>query len=147
RAPLLTVLKQVAAKRESLQIKGLQVQVPGGDQAVDVTVQPFDEPAALRGMTMIVFHDVAPVPIGRRRRKPQSELEVAHAAELQKQRDEIQVLREESRAAREELQSANEELQSINEELQSTNEELTTSKEEMQSMNEELQTINSELQA
>ena len=95
---------------------------------------------------MVVFHDVAPAPPGRRRRKGQSEAEVAHAAELQKLSDEIQTLREESRAAKEELQSANEELQSTNEELQSTNEELTTSKEEMQSMNEELQTINNELQ-
>jgi len=95
---------------------------------------------------MVVFQDVAAAPVGRRRRKGQTEVEIAHVAEMQKLRDEIQTSREESRAAKEELQSANEELQSTNEELQSTNEELTTSKEEMQSMNEELQTINNELQ-
>jgi two-component system CheB/CheR fusion protein len=146
RAPLATALKQAAAEREPLQLKGLQAQMPGGPQTVDVTVQSVHEPAALAGMTMVVFRDVAPAPVGRHRRRGHSELEASHAAELQKMQDEIQTLREESRAAKEELQSANEELQSTNEELQSTNEELTTSKEEMQSMNEELQTINSELQ-
>ena len=114
-------------------------------QTVDATVQAFHEPDALHGMTMIVFRDVAPAPAGRRRKAP-TEVEAAHAGELQTLRDEILALREESRAAREQLQSANEELQSTNEELQSTNEELTTSKEEMQSMNEELQTINNEMQ-
>lgn len=146
RAPLASALKQAAAEREPVQLKGLRVQMPGGPQTVDVTVQTVQEPTALQGMTIVVFRDVAPAPVGRRRRTGQTELEAAHAAELQKHRDEIQTLREESRAAREELQSANEELQSTNEELQSTNEELTTSKEEMQSMNEELQTINNELQ-
>ncbi len=146
RIPLATALKQATTEREPLQLKGLQAQVPGGVQTVDVTVQAIHEPAALQGMVMIVFHDVPPAPAGRRRRKAQTALEAAHSAELQKLRDEIQTLREESRAAKEELQSANEELQSTNEELQSTNEELTTSKEEMQSMNEELQTINNELQ-
>jgi chemotaxis methyl-accepting protein methylase len=146
RAALASALKQAAAERQPVQLKGLQAQVPGGVQTVDVTVQAIHEPAALQGMTMVVFHDIAPAPVGRRRRKGQTALEVAHAAELKKLSDEIQTLREESRAAKEELQSANEELQSTNEELQSTNEELTTSKEEMQSMNEELQTINHELQ-
>ncbi len=146
RAPLVNALKQAAAEREPQRLKGLHVQVPGGVQIVDVTVQAIQEPTALRGMMMIVFYDIAPARAGGRRRKGQTELEVAHAAELQRLRDEIQTLREDSRAVREELQSANEELQSTNEELQSTNEELTTSKEEMQSMNEELQTINNELQ-
>ncbi len=146
RAPIADALRQVAARREPLQLRGLHVEVPGGTQIVDVTVQALHEPAALEDMTMIVFRDIAPTPVSRRRRKAQTEVEASHAAELQKMLDEIQLLREESRASKEELQSSNEELQSTNEELQSTNEELTTSKEEMQSMNEELQTINTELQ-
>ena len=146
RVPLAEALKQVASQREPLQLRGLQVQAPGGLQIVDVTVHTLNEPAVLQGMTMIVFRDVAATPAGRRRRKAPTALEASHALEMQRSADEIQALREESRASREELQSANEELQSTNEELQSTNEELTTSKEEMQSMNEELQTINSELQ-
>jgi two-component system CheB/CheR fusion protein len=146
RLPLAEALKQAASQREPLQLRGLQVQAPGGVQIVDVTVQMLHEPPVLEGMTMIVFRDVAATPVGRRRRKAPTDMEAAHALEMQRLGDEIHTLREESRASREELQSANEELQSTNEELQSTNEELTTSKEEMQSMNEELQTINSELQ-
>jgi two-component system CheB/CheR fusion protein len=146
RAPLAGALIDAALRREPLQLPGLKVEVPGGVQTVDVTVQAFHEPDVLHGMTMIVFRDVAPAATDRRRRKGPTEVEVAHAAELQALRDEIVALREESRAAKEQLQSANEELQSTNEELQSTNEELTTSKEEMQSMNEELQTINNEMQ-
>jgi two-component system CheB/CheR fusion protein len=146
RAPIADALRHLAAQHEPLQLRGLHVEVPGGIQIVDVTVQALHEPASLAGMTMIVFRDIAPTPTSRRRRKAQTEVEEYHAAELQKLHDEIRILREESRASKEELQSSNEELQSTNEELQSTNEELTTSKEEMQSMNEELQTINTELQ-
>lgn len=148
RAPLGEALKQAALQREPLQLRGLQVKAHDGAQVVDVTVQALHEPAALQGMTMIIFRDVAvaPAPAGRRRPASRTDLEDSHALDVQRLRDEIQALREESRASREELQSANEELQSTNEELQSTNEELTTSKEEMQSMNEELQTINTELQ-
>ncbi|MDP9199244.1 MAG: chemotaxis protein CheB, partial [Pseudomonadota bacterium] len=148
RTPLAEALKQAASQREPVQLRGLQVQVPGGSQSVDVTVQSLHEPAALKDMTMIIFRDLAtaPAPAGRRRRKAPTDLEATHALELQGLRDEIQTSREDSRASKEELQAVNEELQSTNEELQSTNEELTTSKEEMQSMNEELQTINTELQ-
>ena len=146
RTPLAEALNQAATQREPVLRHGLQVQTPVGAQAVDVMVQAMHEPSTLRGMTMVVFQDVAPVPAGRRGRKASTSVESAHALDLQHLGDEIQTLREESRASKEELQSANEELQSTNEELQSTNEELTTSKEEMQSMNEELQTINVELQ-
>jgi two-component system CheB/CheR fusion protein len=146
RAPIAEALKRAAAQREPVQLHALEVQLPGGEQIVDVTVQALREPAALDGMTMIVFRDIVPVSPVRRRRRTKSAIEASFAEELQQHRDEILSLREESRASREQLQSTNEELQSTNEELQSANEELTTSKEEMQSMNEELQTINAELQ-
>lgn len=146
RAPIMEALKQVDPLGEPLQLHGLQVPTAAGVQLVDVTVQALSEPAALHGMTMIVFRDIAVAPAGRGRRKSKGAVETAHAAEIRQYRDEIMSLREETRASREELQSSNEELQSTNEELQSANEELTSSKEEMQSMNEELQTINSELQ-
>jgi two-component system CheB/CheR fusion protein len=143
RIPLFHALKQVAESSEPVQLRGLEVAIPGGTQTVDVVVQAPPESGALRGLTMIVFHDAAPLQTGRRKGKPAA----SSAASVQQYQDEISRLREEARATREELQSANEELQSTNEELQSTNEELTTSKEEMQSMNEELQTINNELQS
>lgn len=143
RAPLSEALRSLPEVREPIQLPGLHVQTAAGVQIVDVTVQTFQEPAVLRGMTMVVFRDVGPA---RSRRRLKSAPETDHEAELRHYRDEAEALREEARASREELQSSNEELQSTNEELQSANEELTTSKEEMQSMNEELQTINSELQ-
>ena len=123
----------------------------GGTQVVDLTVQPIAEPAALRGMVMLIFADVATLPelpgtTGKRatkRGQREAELEQALAHKHQ----EVQSLREEMQSSHEELKSANEELQSTNEELQSANEELTTSKEEMQSLNEELQTVNVELQS
>jgi len=146
-APLADALKRAATQSDPVQLHGLEVTTPGGVQHVDITVQALKNPPALRGMTMVVFRDVAATTAGSRGgHKAQGTLETSHAAEIQKYRDEIETLREDARATKEELQTTNEEFQSTNEELQSTNEELTTSKEEMQSMNEELQTINSELQ-
>ena len=146
RVPLSEAVRSLPAIREPIQLHGLQVQTAAGVQVVDVTLQAFNEPAALRGMAMVVFRDMGPATTGRSRRGPKAASEAAQEAQMRQYRDEVQALREEARATREQLQSANEELQSTNEELQSANEELTTSKEEMQSMNEELQTINSELQ-
>ena len=146
RSPLTNALKLAATQTEAVHLARLRTLLAGDAQIVDVTVQALREPAALHDMLIIVFRDVAAEPTGRGRRKTQTALEAAHAAEVQQCRDEIQTLREETLASKEELQSANEELQSTNEELQSANEELTTSKEEMQSMNEELQTINAEMQ-
>ena len=145
RAPLVAALKLAATQLDAVQMPHLETHHSDAAQIVNVTVQAIREPAALAGMLMIVFRDVAVIPAGRNRRKSDMALQTSHATEVQQCRDEIQTLREETRASKEELQSANEELQSTNEELQSANEELTTSKEEMQSMNEELQTINAEM--
>lgn len=130
-------------------LKNIKVTEGGVTHYVNVVVQPLDEPVALRGMTLIVFHDV----LAPRRRKAANET-VGDASrldalvqELQQSREEAKSTREEMQTSQEELKSTNEELQSTNEELQSANEELITSKEEMQSMNEELQTVNHELQA
>jgi two-component system CheB/CheR fusion protein len=133
-------------------LKGVKVGTNGGVQTVDIAVQPISEPAALQGMVMIVFTEVATPPETKAagkvpRASARSDSLAALERELQQAREEVQTCREEMQTSQEELKSANEELQSTNEELQSTNEELTTSKEEMQSLNEELQTVNHELQA
>ena len=146
REPVADAIRQAVSKDEAVQVRDLRLEVAGGVQGVDVTVQPLHKPVALQGTVMIVFHDVA-APLRGSRRTAASAAQATHSAEVQQCRDEIQNLREENRASKEELQSANEELQSTNEELQSANEELTTSKEEMQSMNEELQTVNAEMQS
>jgi two-component system, chemotaxis family, CheB/CheR fusion protein len=139
-------------QKKPVTLKNAVVKINGGVQAVDITVQPLEEPEALRGMVMIVFTDVVTHPqiktMGTTRRTlARSQREAELERELLQARQELQVTRTEMQSAQEELKSFNEELQSTNEELQSTNEELTTSKEEMQSLNEELQTVNYELQA
>ncbi|WP_417548490.1 chemotaxis protein CheB [Marinobacter segnicrescens] len=146
REPLYTALKQAATQSEPVELTGLIVQTGAGSQMVDVTIQAFSDPAALKDMTMVVFRD-RPARKGSRRRKSSPATELDYPAQIQHYEQEIAQLREQAKRSREELQASNEELQSTNEELQSANEELTTSKEEMQSMNEELQTINTELQA
>ena len=148
RTPIASALRQGTKQDEPTHVQGLQVKLPGGGtQDVDVSVQALREPTALRGMTMIVFRDIAPAHADSPGKSKSTAATLqSRTTELQQYQDEIQTLREENRTSQEELQSANEELQSTNEELQSTNEELTTSKEEMQSMNEELQTINAEMQ-
>ena len=131
---------------EAVHINGLSLGSNGGTQTVNLTAQAILYPQDLRGMTIIVFADVA-TPSNKKRQRKSTNAEVqALQAELQQAREELQTMREEKQTSQEELKSSNEELQSTNEELQSTNEELTTSKEEMQSLNEELQTVNAELQ-
>ena len=152
RHELALALPRALRSGERVVCRNLSVANNGSTQVVDMTVQPIDEPVALRGMAMVLFADVATtppvldVPAGKaapRRSQREAELD----QEMQRARQEVQTLREEMQTSQEELKSANEELQSTNEELQSTNEELTTSKEEMQSLNEELQTVNIELQS
>lgn len=145
RHELALALPEALRSGERVIARNLRVETNSGIQRVDLTVQRLDEPAALRGMAMVLFSDVAawpppanataddePPPCGPR------DAEVAWALTLAQQ---------EKQALREEMQSAHEELTSSNEELQSINEELTTSKEEMQSLNEQLHTVNLDLQS
>ncbi len=151
RQELALALPKAVRSGEPVQCRQLRIGTNGGTQIVDLTVQPIAEPAALRGMAMIVFVDVPASPVDEvvagkrapRRSARVMELELA----LAQARQEMQSLRDEMQSSHEEIKSSNEEMQSTNEELQSTNEELTTSKEEMQSLNEELQTVNIELQS
>ena len=136
---------------EVVNVKNAVVKINGETQTVDVTVQPLEDPEALRGMVLIIFSE-APKP-GKGKMKDKKGHKAASSErvseleeELRQAYQEIKHVREENQASQEKLSAANEELQSTNEELQSTNEELTTSKEELQSLNEELQTINHELQ-
>ncbi|OGB04105.1 MAG: chemotaxis protein CheB [Burkholderiales bacterium RIFCSPHIGHO2_12_FULL_61_11] len=149
RFELACALKKALRQAGPVKVKGLQVDLNGATQTVDLTVQAIDKPEALRGRVMVAFADVATVPAEQNisRRTATSGARKKMNEELQELREQLQTTREEMQTSQEELKSANEELQSTNEELQSTNEELTTSKEEMQSLNEELQTVNAELQS
>ena len=143
-APLAQAIKKANAETASVTLHGIEISNNGSSQRVDLTVQALQEPASLRGLTIVVFRDAPDPPTTPEPSKRKGSR--ARQAEAQRHQDEVQALREESQRHREEAEAAQEELQSTNEELQSTNEELTTSKEELQSMNEELQTINSEMQ-
>ena len=152
RHELTGVFQKALRQKGAVTLRNVKVGTNGGVQAVDLTVQPLEEPEALRGLVMIVITDVATPPetkpTGRTQRAPARNVQVAELErDLEQARQELHTTREEMQTSQEELKSTNEELQSTNEELQSTNEELTTSKEEMQSLNEELQTVNNELQA
>lgn len=147
RYELAGAFQKAVRTKEDIFHRGIEVKTDSGVKAVDLAVNYIHEPAALRGMVMIVFNDVVMHPEATRRKMPAS-AGTARVAELKQKLqyalDELQSTREEMQTTQEELHSANEELQSTNEELQSTNEELVTSKEEMQSLNEELQTVNAE---
>jgi two-component system CheB/CheR fusion protein len=152
RHELTGAFQKALRQKGAVTLRNVKVGTNGGVQAVDLTVQPLEEPEALRGMVMIVLTDAATPPetkpTGRTQRAPASSARLAELErDLEQARQELLTTREEMQTSQEELKSTNEELQSTNEELQSTNEELTTSKEEMQSLNEELQTVNNEMQA
>jgi len=144
-------IRKAKQNYEPVQLKNLKVEINGGTQYVDVTIQQIEKPEALKGSIIIVFADVATPVIEKKPLKTAGKNATGHHKELenelQRANEELQSTREEMQTSQEELKSTNEELQSTNEELQSTNEELTTSKEEMQSLNEELQTVNAELQS
>jgi two-component system CheB/CheR fusion protein len=151
RYELTGAFQKALRQKDAVTRKNVKVGTNGGVQAIDLTVQAIAEPAALRGLVMIVFTEVTTPPEPKRSAKAKgpsasSARVAALEGDFEQARQELQTTREEMQTSQEELKATNEELQSTNEELQSTNEELTTSKEEMQSMNEELQTLNAELQ-
>jgi chemotaxis methyl-accepting protein methylase len=149
RFALAVAFKKALREKRTVTQTGVKLESGGADQLVDVTIEPLQEPEALRGMVMIVFVDVIAPPTVKQPGKTNhhSAMTAKLEQELRQARENLVTTHEEMQSSQEELKSTNEELQSTNEELQSTNEELTTSKEEMQSMNEELQTLNHEMQA
>jgi len=143
--------RKAVQNKATVRINNIKLGGIGKSQIVDVTIQRFDKPDALKGLILFVFTDI-PDWIENEILIPKTNKPDEHGRhkelkfELQRCYEDLQSTREEMQTSQEELKSSNEELQSTNEELQSTNEELTTSKEEMQSLNEELQTVNIELQ-
>jgi len=147
-----SAFQKAVQENETVTVKNAVVKTNGETQAVNIIVQPLEEPEPLLGMVLIVFIEV--IMPNKEKLKGKAKHEAVYSdqvsnlqQELRQAHQELKNTREEMQASQEKLSSTNEELQSTNEELQSTNEELTTSKEEMQSLNEELQTVNHELQA
>ena len=122
----------------------LSIGTNGGTQRVDLTVNPVQEPEALRGMAMVVFadvdapqaaelhdpHDAAGGKTASCSSRRAAELEQA----LNEAQQEIQACREEMQTSQEELKSSNEELQTVNAELQSKVDELSTTNNDMKNL-------------
>ena len=143
RVELSAAVRKAVTQKEAVQIEGVQVQVNGQMQTVNLHVSPATTPPA-PGVYLVVF-DAVPTeetPSAGGTPTPPTDLD-PRLAVLER---ELRAKDEYLATHMEELTTANEELQSVNEELQSTNEEMDTSREELQSVNEELSTVNTELQ-
>ncbi|MFZ5831458.1 MAG: chemotaxis protein CheB [Planctomycetota bacterium] len=156
REELGTAIHNATTRRTTVTASGVRVKSNGDFTIINLTVRPIAEPAARRGLLLVVFEE-ATGGHGERaaedatqsfKRTPEPNATATELEEeLRRARERLQATVEEMETTQEELRSANEELQSNNEELQSTNEELNSSKEELQSLNEEMQTVNAELQS
>jgi two-component system CheB/CheR fusion protein len=152
RFELASALRSVVANGETVRREGLRVRTNGGSQDFNLTVKPMGKPEPLKNMIVILFEEISPHRVSRRRKKKgelSADAVALRSAELEREIARVQqdhrIAMEELETSNEELKSVNEELQSSNEELQSTNEELESSREELQSLNEELSTVNAEL--
>ena len=154
RAELGIAIRKTITDKTRTTIRGLSVKANGSQQEINLSVIPFQEPETMRGLMLVQFEDVEPLPEeaapSKKKSRSVNGLEAVKSElekELQYTKEHLQTVIEEMETSQEELKSANEELQSTNEELQSSNEELITSKEEMQSLNEELTSLNYEFQS
>ncbi|MGK0405560.1 MAG: chemotaxis methyl-accepting protein methylase [Oleispira sp.] len=115
---LTLAVKKAKTQTDPVIIKNLTID----EHTIDLTVHAITKPAAMLGLLMVVFTEVA-IPINVALIEGGAEGGISQS-ELQHARDEIQAMREQMQASQEELRSANEELQSTNEELQTVNAEL-----------------------
>ena len=163
RIELSSAMRKALSSKQNVVHDRIRIKVDGGEQLINLYVNPLESPKELSGRLLIAFQDVLEEPEEREVSENSEPIEASDTREdtvilykqrireleleLQSTRENHQTIVEELESSNEELKSTNEELQSSNEELQSTNEELESSKEELQSLNEELQTVNSELQS
>jgi two-component system CheB/CheR fusion protein len=151
RMELAAAVRTAIVQKIPVRYEGLKVKSNGNTSIVNLIVQPVTKPEAARGLLMVIFEDVTPVPPGEvdvpsDPKTDQDRRLAVLERELRSKEEYLQATVEELQTSNEELRSINEEAQSANEELQSANEELETSREELQSLNEELLTVNNELQ-
>jgi two-component system CheB/CheR fusion protein len=153
RLELRTALYQAMQRRTNVESRGLQVQIDGQLQIVNLQVRPvMREDDAAHGFILVLFEETREA-TGDERAHAEGMTETAANEPVARQlEDELVRVKAQLRATveqyevqHEELRASNEELQALNEELRSAAEELETSKEELQSGNEELMTVNQEL--
>jgi two-component system CheB/CheR fusion protein len=137
RTALAGALPRAFKELAAVTYRGLRVDAPGGERAVDVTVRPVRNRRAGVAHALVVLEEAgAPPPT----REAPREVDLGQAS-----RDQILALEGELRHTKENLQAMIEEMETSNEELQATNQELTAANEELQSTNEELHSVNEEL--
>lgn len=141
--PLSDLFYRAEREQTAMTLDDVFFEIDDAMHAARITVEPLQEPAALKGMAMVIFSEL-PSPTARPRKGRTARQPDQRSEELMHQ---LIQARQEHQSTREEMQTSQEELKSANEELQSGNEELTTSREELHSINQELQTVNAELQA
>ena len=145
-----SALHLATQQRGSVEVKGIKIATPAGDQRLTIKVKPSlrdgDPP---RGYFLVVIdQETPPPPTGAAHmhlRSPAEPESHRFEDELQRVKTQLRTTVEQYETHSEETRAANEELQAMNEELRSAAEELETSKEELQSVNEELTTVNQEL--
>jgi PAS domain S-box-containing protein len=162
RPALRAAIYKVFAENTRMVFRGVNTGTSGGEETVNVLVEPIVTTPSAGKLAMVIFEPAPPpalsgrsygaeVPAGDEAAKDilirqlEEQLRITHE-QLQATSEQLVSTHEGFMSANEELMSINEEFQSGNEELQSTNEELETSKEELQALNEELVTVNAELQ-
>ena len=153
RMELRAALHRAANTGEVATQSDLVIGTNGGQQVIDLHVQPLQPESGQDGTFLVVFRELGPLRSAAA--EPPAEfgedIESTSLRQLEQElrtlRERLQTTTEELDSSNEELKSSNEELSSMNEEMQSANEELETSREELQSINEELQIVNAELNA
>ncbi len=139
-------VRQAIARRRRVVVRGVRLGGARSRAQLDLAVLPLTEPAALRGLLLVVFDEQPLVAVARAGRRPAAGRAASDGRELTRLKAQLQAVVREMEASQAQVEATNEQLQSANEELQSTNEEVTTSKEELMSLNEELLTLNAELE-
>jgi two-component system CheB/CheR fusion protein len=146
RLDLRSALFRARQNGESVEVRGVAVEIEGQPRTVDIHVVP--EQILGPGLFLVVFDEKASAVGAAALVNAEREPVLDHLEqELEQVKRELRDTVEQSEASAEELKASNEELQAMNEELRSATEELETSREELQSINEELTTVNQELKS
>jgi len=142
------VLQRAISDWAPVRYSGLDVNVDGVLERLDILIEPVNNPRALKRQLLVRF-EPAPDSVNtesRRDQPPPISGENLAAERVRSLEAELSHSRENLQASIEELQASNEELQATNEELVASNEELQSTNEELHSVNEELYTVNAEYQ-
>ncbi len=139
RTTLVGALQRVTKTESQVRFSGVKISSEAGEQAYNLTVEPFRNPSTNALQYLLTFEPIGSVA------PASSEAFEAAPDPVAVSSAQLKLLEEDLRYTKENLQATIEELETSNEELQATNEELVASNEELQSTNEELHSVNEEL--